>query len=627
MDSACRLEGTAVNKTNNPKNRQESRMKTTLKLTGIAAAAAMFCAPAYANSFRLGDVNVLIENRISAGVAVRTQDPASDLVGIANGGTMFSTNSDDANKSFDSAGDVVSAPLKLLTDLNASWGNFTFFARGGFGMDAVYLDRSNFRESDYGPGREAPLSELDEKNDAVRGEVGRYAEVLDLYLSANHRVANRNMSWRVGRQVINWGESTFIQNGLNAILAANANRAGVPGAELEEVFIPAGKVFVSFDLIDNVTLEGFYQFEWRKTVPFASGTFFSTNDFVGIGGTRANIGFGRVPENAPPGTPCSAPPFDGVQCVPFGSSIPREPDREASNSGQYGGALKTFLPIMGGVDLGFYAANYHSRLPLISGLSRTDGSANTQTSGFIIEYPEDIQMYGTSFSTSGPFGTSIQGEYSYKVDQPLQLDDVEILLAGLGAPNQIVNNVPFPISLGNQYIRGWRRHDVSQWNGSFTKLFGPNVLPGSSALVLLAEAAVTRVHGLPDPSELRYEAPGTPLPGNQATADSQGIPRETGQFATTSSWGYRVLLGATYNNVFNMFTMRPSVRFDHDVNGITPSPIGNFVEGRKQVQAAVSFDYLSTWQFDFGYTVFTGGGSQNLLRDRDFAQMAVRYAF
>lgn len=602
-------------------------MNTVLKISSIAAAAAMLCAPAHAANYRLGDVDLTIENRVSAGVAVRTQDPASSLVGIANGGTMFSTNSDDPNKNFDSAGDIVSAPVKLLTDINASWSNFTFFARGGFGMDMVHFDRNNFNSADYGPGREAPAGELDYKNGKVQSAVGRYAEILDLYVSANHRVANRNLSWRIGRQVINWGESTFIQNGLNAILSANAARAGVPGAELEEVFIPTSMAFISFDLMDNLSVEGFYQLEWRETVPFVSGTFFSVNDFVGPAGTRANIGFGRASENSPPGTPCHAPPVAGVQCIPYGSSIPRAPDNTPDDSGQYGGALRYFTPMWGGIDLAVYGTRYHSRLPLISGISRTDAAASSQTAAFRIEYPEDIQMYGVSFSTSGPFGTSIQGEYSYKVDQPLQLDDVEILLAGLGAKSQLVNNIPLPTSLGNQYIRGWRRHDVSQWNASFTKMFSPNTLPGASALIMLGEVGVTRAHGLPDPDVLRYESPGTPLPGDLAVAISQGIPQETGQFATRTSWGYRLLLAATYNNIFKSVSVQPALRFDHDVNGITPTPLGNFVEGRKQVQASVRFDYLSTWQFDIGYTVFTGGGQHNLLRDRDFVQAAVRYAF
>ena len=604
-------------------------MKSAMACTVATLFAAAAASPAMATPFELGGVRVSIDNRLSAGVAVRTQDPQANLLGIANGGTAFSTNSDDANKEFDSAGDLVSAPVKLLTNLTLEAGAFTLFARGGFGADLVNLQGENFRRSDYGPGREASLAELDRKEADVRGEVGRYAEILDLHLSSSFDVFGRPLAWRIGRQVLNWGESTFIQNGLNAILAANANRAGVPGADLEEVFIPSNNLWASVDLTQSISIEGFYQLQWEKTVPFASGTFFSTNDFVGDGGTRANLGFGRVTENAPALTGCAAPPVAGANCVPFGSTIPRAPDREASDSGQFGGALRFYTDAMGGTSVGVYATNYHSRLPLLSAISRTDGTASTQSSAFLIEYPEDIQMYGASFSMPGPFGSAVQGEYSMKVDQPLQLDDVELLLAGLGGFNQITpgNNVPFPTSLGNQYIRGWRRHDVSNFNASALKQFPPGVLPGADSLLLITEVGATLVHGLPESATLRYEAPGTPLPGNPAVAAAQGLPVEQGQYATPTSWGYRIALQATYNNVFGRFAMRPALRFDHDVNGVTPSPLGNYVEGRKQIQAGVAFEYLGQWQLDLGYTVFTGGGQQNQLRDRDFAQAAIRYAF
>lgn len=605
-------------------------MNPSFRLLALAALALAF--PAQAYEFQLGGVSGSFDTRISAGVAVRTQDPASNLVGIANGGSAFSTNSDDANKQYDQAGDLVAAPVKILTDLTLSQGNVVFFARGGFGADLKNLQGELFRVSDYGEGREATVEELARKEDAVRGEIGRYAEVLDLHLSSSIDVFGRPLAWRLGRQILNWGESTFIQNGLNAILAANANRAGVPGAELEEVFVPANKLWLSIDLIEDVRVEGFYQLEWEKTIPFVSGSFFSTNDFVGIAGTRANLGFGRVSENSPAGTPCDEPTTQ-PNCVAFGSTVPRAADREPSDSGQYGGVLHVYTPVLGGTSIGFYATNYHSRLPLISGISRTDGTASAQTSAYVVEYPEDIQMYGVSAALPGPWGTSVQGEYSYKVDQPLQLDDVELLLAGLGAPNQITGNVPFPTSLGNQYIRGWRRHDVGNVNGSMTKLFGPNLLPGSDSVLLITEVGATFAHGLPDPGELRYEAPGTPLPGDARGAvignltDENGPIVEPGQYATATSWGYRIAAQATYNNVFGRFVMRPALRFDHDVNGVTPSPLGNYVEGRKQLQAGVAFEYLSNWQLDLGYTVFTGAGRQNLLRDRDFAQMALRYAF
>lgn len=595
---------------------------------GIGLLAMLAASQSHALSYRQGDLSISLQNRISAGLAVRTRNPNPEFIGIANGGEAFSTNTDDANKNFDSSGDVVSAPVKLLTDFSASYGDYRMFVRTGLGFDGVLFRRNNFDPANYGPGMEADFDELEEKNRAITSEVGRYAEFLDAYIAGSHFLANRNVSWRVGRQIINWGESTFIQNGLNAIIAANANRAGVPGAELEEIFIPAAKVWASMDLIRDVSIEGWYQLQWEPTLPFLAGTFFSTADFISPSGTRTNIGFGRVIENSPPGTPCAAPPAPGVNCVPFGSSIPRDADRNASNSGQFGGALRTFVPVFGGTDLAVYGTRYHSRLPIVSGISRTDGTANTQTSAYLLEYPEDIQMYGMSFSMAGPFGTSVQGEYSFKVDQPLQIDDVEILLAGLGAPGgQLAPNFPLPTTLGNQYIRGFNRHNVHQVIGAFTKLFDPDVMPGSDALVLLFEAGYNRVNGFPDEAELRYEAPGTPLPGDPAVAAGQGLPAFEGSFATRSSWGYKMVLAATYNNVFGQYTVIPSIRFDHDVNGITPLPLGNFVQGRRQVQFGMGMEYLARWRFDLGYTMFTGGGGQNLLRDRDFVQMAVRYSF
>ena len=53
------------------------------------------------------------------------------------------------------------------------------------------------------------------------------------------------------------------------------------------------------------------------------------------------------------------------------------------------------------------------------------------TARYIIEYPEDIQLYGVSFNAEiGATGISLQGEVSYREDVPLQVDDVELLLAG-----------------------------------------------------------------------------------------------------------------------------------------------------------------------------------------------------
>jgi hypothetical protein len=63
------------------------------------------------------------------------------------------------------------------------------------------------------------------------------------------------------------------------------------------------------------------------------------------------------------------------------------------------------------------------------------------------------------------------------------------------------------------------------------------------------------------------------------------------------------------------------------VNGTTPGPGGNFLEGRKSLTLGLETSYLNQWVFDLAYTRFNGGGIFNLIRDRDFAAFSVRYSF
>jgi hypothetical protein len=73
--------------------------------------------------------------------------------------------------------------------------------------------------------------------------------------------------------------------------------------------------------------------------------------------------------------------------------------------------------------------------------------------------------------------------------------------------------------------------------------------------------------------------------------------------------------------------MEPTLLFQHDVNGITPTPIVNFVEGRRQLNAILSVNYLQAWNLDVGYAMYFGGGQQNLLSDRDYVDVAIKYSF
>lgn len=583
--------------------------------------------PLHALDFKQGEFEGALTNKLSMGASWRTQSRDPDLVSLANGGQAFSSNGDDGNLAFDS-GDVVAAALKLTSDLSLRWKDYGLFLRGSGLVNPVILHKDDiFNIGDYGAGKEADatLADFNAKTDAVRDQVGKRYDVLDAYVSGTFAIGPRTLVAKVGRQSLNWGESTLVLHGLNSIQAFDINRLRVPGFELEELARPAGMAWVSMDISEGISADAFYQFEWRKTVIDASGTFFSTNDFAGPAGTQANLGFGRVNENSPAFTTCT----DASNCVPLGSTVPRGRDVDADDGGQYGGVLHFLVAPLNDMDLAFYAANYHSRLPLFSGTSRSGGGLTpADTSNYFVEYPEDIGLFGVSFNTTVPFDLALQGEYSLKVDQPLQVDDVELLLAGLGAAGQIS---PVPgATLGNQVIRGFRRFEVSQWDLSATRIFSPTV--AFDQLSLLVEFGAVLVHDLPEPETLAFEAPATytlnPGTAAQNPGTAAGLPiTPYGDYATEFSWGYRVLSRFTYNNVFNLFNLEPTLIWQHDLEGTTPTPITNFIEDRQQLTALLGATYLSDWGFGLGYTTYFGAGRRNLLNDRDFAEINLKYSF
>ena len=339
-----------------------------------------------------------------------------------------------------------------------------------------------------------------------------------------------------------------------------------------------------------------------------------------------------------------------------GSSFPRIENRNADDDGQYGVALRYYSEALGNTDFAFYFLNYHSRLPLLSGRAVTGTSANTGR--FFVEYPEDIQMFGMSWNTSLPGGVAWQGEISHRPNMPLQVDDVELLFAGLTPLNAFIapQALQFSSQLGNytfgQEVRGWREHEVTQVQMTFTKAFS-EVL-GANQLALVGEIGATEVWDLPEQSVLRYEGEGTDTGGGASVANytyttipgvgqvplaaltAQQGPKGglrnpqtlTAGFPTQYSWGYRFAARADYASAFGTpLTLSPRIAFNHDVNGITPGPGGNFLEGRKSGTLGMEANYLNKLVFDLSYTSFFGGKPFNQIADRDFASFSVKYSF
>ena len=592
---------------------------------------------AQAESYHVYGIDIQLDTTLTAGSTFRVEDRDPGLIGISNGGTYQSINGDDGDLNYDTG--PVSAVISANHELKLDYENYSAFFRLNYFYDFINAnsDSTEFR---------------DLSGDAVE-RVGRDIDLLDAFVTAHYNVEEHPIDIRLGNQVVNLGESTFIQNGLNVINPIDVSRLRIPGSQIREALTPVPLLDVNIGLTDNLSLEGFYQFLWDATEPEAAGTFFSTTDIASPGANQVFLGFGNplVPDSEVSVV---------TPVTPLGSRVPRGKDDKPSNMGQFGFAARYFSPELNDTEFGAYFANYHSRLPVISAHtgSQTDliglTAANyADGSRYFLEYPEDIKVLGASFNTTlDPLshGLSLQGEYSYHIDQPLQIDDVELLQAAV-APgavagacsadptsatcagtiaafntNQVISdlggiNLANLTSFFDRTIEGYHKYDVSQAQMTATQLLGPNL--GANQVVLLGEAGFTYVHGLP--SGTRLEGPGTVIGGNPVLAGPEGF--TTDGFGTRFSWGYVLAARADYLNAIGAVNLSPNIAFSHNVSGTTPAPLGNFVEGRKAISLGLTATYLNQVSVNAQYTTYFGGGEYNLLRDRDFVSISASYSF
>jgi hypothetical protein len=649
------------------------------------ALASLSAVTARAFVFQVGDVKGSFDTTLSVGGLYRLGNPDPALYGITNYvgdpasssnpavyGQQRSVNADDGNLNYRKG--MSSFLVKANHDLQLDYKSAGLFVRGYYFNDFV---NSN------GTRKKVALSDEAQKLVAEGGEL------LDAYVYFKADVGGMPANLRLGQQVLSWGESTFIPNGINSVNPIDVAKLRTPGSELKEALLPINMVSASLGVTNNLTFEAFYLLDWKRTRVDPPGTYFSTNDFVAEGGRKVYLGFGSINDSNPLG------------------AILRGTDNVPSKTGQYGINARYLAEKLNNTEFGLYFRNYHSRLPTISArtpttaissafvqsyavslaqtslvpalvpvfgaatptvLSTLLGAALTgvpasalpanlqpyypaaaqiasgartvgfltaaQTGNYLIEFPEDIHLIGASFNTSVK-GIALQGELSYRSNQPLQVDDVELLFAALssinptyGANNQIGNMA----GQLNTYVPGYRRTKVVTGQMTATRV-GRGIL-GAAQSTLLGEIGFVHAD-LPAKSTLRFDGPGTFVGGelaymNGSGSNASGIPpfsEPSSAFADEFSWGYQLVGRLDYNNVFAGVNVSPLVVFAHDVGGNTPLPLGNFVHGRKTITVGADFTFQNAWAVELRYVNFSGAGRYNLLEDRDYVSATLKYSF
>jgi len=507
----------------------------TLPLVGFAGATSALTFTALD-----GELEGSFDSTFTYGLSLRTQDPKTDIAALNTYG----------NRNF------------------GKWDVFTNTIRGSHDLDLRYKNVGAFLRANYFYDAQMDKEDL---HDAAQNRAVSHGDILDAFVYADLG----NAKLRFGKQVISWGESTFIGGGLNDINTVDVSRSRQAGVEIKDILWPTRSVSLEYQMTGATSLEAFYLLDFDETKIDPSGTLFGVDSIADGGG-------GAVPFAVPPFVPFSLVPAanktpDGLSLTTVGPLV-RGPDNIPSSGGQFGLALRHYTTLLfNGVEFGLYYQKLHNHNPSISALYGTGR--------FVVDYAKNIHRYGASFNaTVGPIALS--GEYTYRSNDVVQ--DEAFVLAGLGAfgPTFLPEGARF---------KGYDRYNRSQAQLTGQYIHGPLYLLRSQGWSVLAEAAY-----------------------GQANLASR--------FKSTfddSYWGYSLRTDLSYPNLlFKRINVDPFLALNHNVNGSSPNSV--FVDGRKQVSVGVNFGYNVVWNASAAYTTWWGAGAE---RDKDFLAFSIARQF
>ncbi len=650
-------------------------MKVRALAAAVAAAAAG--APAYAFEYNSGDFKMQVDTTLSVGASWRAADVDYRNVGLQNATAAYLAGDNPGNKHHyhgSSTGDdsdllwkkgsTFSELTKVVMDVEMNYKDYGAFIRG----KAFYDNR--IVNGDGVTSLPAYYWQNDDGTNRLPNQsAGRSADILDAFVWGNWWLGEMPLNVRFGKQVISWGEGLLFANGINSINPIDVNALLAPGSEVKDALIPLNALSASIGLSDALTLEGFLLLDWKPTELPECGTFFAVTDLVGSG-----CGAGFIPS----GMEAS---FPGAEQF----TLPRGEDVDAHDSGQYGLAARYFVDSIQ-TEFGAYYTNLHSNLPVISGHVPDPSKYSPALAGmplttvrqilvsstgsplagigllpygdYFVEYPEDIKMFGLSFSTALDIGlpggdSSFSGEISMRKDQPFAREDGDSLAGAVGLPSLACWDAPVAYDCYSQYTpgeynKGYITTDYYQAELVFIHFFD-NIL-GASRWTAVVDIAGSYLD-MPSKKEAllnsNYNAtlnhpwvPNAPtiaglVPTNfpdfinaawLATGNLTLAPEED-YFPTSGAWGYKLRFAGEYNDVFAGVNLRPTVSFSHDVYGTTPTPIANFLENRKAVGVSMEAVYLNDYSLNVSYTDFYGAEPYNQLADRDYYSVSAQVSF
>lgn len=325
-------------------------------LSMAIASAATMSGSVWAMPFDTGssDFQVRWDNTFKYNLMTRVESQDKDVTNSSNP-NLF----DDADLGFDKG--IVSNRFDLLSEFELVWKqNFGFRVSAASWYDFAYGDhndhpgvnkdyRINGNYTDTWGLLSAPPGEY---NDYAEDQAHKDIELMDAFVFANFSVGDSEASVRAGRHTIYWGQSLFASGATNGIAGAmapidQARGLGVPGSEAKELFLPTNKLSGSFQINQNLSLVGYYSFEWEPTRYPAPGTYFALSEISMDDAEYLTLVAGQVD----PATRALIAPRTGYV----------QASSEKPDDGEWGAGLQYVFA--NGLELGVYYLNYHDKAP------------------------------------------------------------------------------------------------------------------------------------------------------------------------------------------------------------------------------------------------------------------------
>ena len=520
--------------------------------------AALACLAASVHSAELvNDERMILrwDNSLKYTLGARTAAPASFYTSDPN------TNDGDA--AFGKRGKLVSNRVDLLSEFDLTLKDPTksglrVSAAGWY--DAVY----NRAHDAIDAGTYNPTSVSNTAfTDYARKWAGRNIELYDAFVHTGFDLGGHDLSVRLGRHTLMWGESLLLAG--NGISAAQApvdigKVLTVPGIQTKDFLMPVNQLSASLSLNANWDLAAYYQLEYRANRLPAPGTFFSPADLVYDGAERLIL------------APGFAVPLQGT---------PKPP----KDRGQWGLAMK-YRSAETGADYGFYYLRYTAKTPQVMlGLAGIPVAPFAVPSNYFFAYPQNIELYGLSTSTHVG-DANVAGEVSLRKNIPL----TSLATALVALPGQAPDSA-----------RPWATGDALQWQVS-TLWTLPRVAAWDSATLVAEVGGITLLK----------------TTANEAARDTS---------TSKSSLALGVNLEPTWYQVLPDVDLSTPIGLTYNFNDKKPAVDSFGAARGGSTTIGVKFVYANTIRGGLYYTKQLGEDSKNAFGDRDFVALNLNYSF